>query len=253
MWRTLFTIGIGLLLPALGHAISPYEAVQQGNTLYQAGQYTEAEQQYELAGQALPEAAEIHFNQGNTFYKQQDYTKALEHYTQALRTADRQLEGKVKYNFGNTAYQQALQAMQKPGEVTTYLQTAMKYYRDSLEVDPHWDHYNLSSPSVYSSSATGSSRRNSQNRTAHQQQHQQQQHAVGTNRTKHRPEQQRRGRTNSKISRASGPSHRRMPSRPPRAIRSGVCSTSALRADATGSRRAGIASRRRRTSARRHP
>jgi Ca-activated chloride channel family protein len=136
MWCLLSAIGIGLLLPTLGSAVSPYEAVQQGNTLYQAGQYQAAGQQYELAGQALPDAAEIHFNQGNTFYKQQDYAKALEHYTQALRTTDRQLEGKVKYNLGNTAYQQALQAMQKPGEATTHLQTAMQYYRDSLEVDP---------------------------------------------------------------------------------------------------------------------
>ena len=136
MWYALFSIGIGLLAPALGYAISPSEAVQQGNALYQAGQYTAAGQQYELAGQALPDTAEIHFNQGNTFYKQQDYAKALAHYTQALRTADHQLEGKVKYNLGNTAYQQALQAMQKPGEATTHLRAAMQYYRDSLDVDP---------------------------------------------------------------------------------------------------------------------
>ena len=44
-WRTLFTLSIGLLFPTLGQAVSPYEAVQQGNTLYQAGQYREAGQQ----------------------------------------------------------------------------------------------------------------------------------------------------------------------------------------------------------------
>ena len=131
---------LGLLLvlgrPVLGQAASPYEAVQHGNALYQRGAYAEAAQQYAIAGQALPAAAEIYFNQGNAAYKQQDYRKALEHYTQALQTSDRQLEGKVKYNLGNVEYQQALQNLQRPKEALPHLRAAMTYYRDSLDVDP---------------------------------------------------------------------------------------------------------------------
>src|SRR5215470_5364693 len=82
------------LLPAPGQAVSPYQAVQQGNALYQNGQYAEAAEQYGSASQMLPDAAEIHFNQGNAAYKQQAYDKAREHYTQALQTTDRTLEGK---------------------------------------------------------------------------------------------------------------------------------------------------------------
>ena len=65
-----------LYLPVPGQAASPYQAVQQGNALYQNGQYTEAADQYGSASQMLPDAAEIHFNQGNAAYKQQDYGKA---------------------------------------------------------------------------------------------------------------------------------------------------------------------------------
>jgi len=134
-----------LLLPVPGQAASPYQAVQQGNALYQNGKYPEAAAQYDSASQMLPDAAEIHFNQGNAAYKQQDYGKAREHYTQALQTTDRTLEGKVKYNLGNIEYQQALQNLQQPQAAMPHLRSAMTYYRDSLDVDPQQQdaRYNL--------------------------------------------------------------------------------------------------------------
>ncbi|HEY5866777.1 MAG TPA: tetratricopeptide repeat protein, partial [Candidatus Tectomicrobia bacterium] len=136
---------VALWPPAPGQAASPYQAVQQGNALYQSGKYAEAATQYSSASQTLPEAAEIHFNQGNAAYKQQDYHKAREHYTQALQTADRTLEGRVKYNLGNVEYQQALQNLQQPQAAMPHLRSAMTYYRDSLDVDPQQQEarYNL--------------------------------------------------------------------------------------------------------------
>lgn len=134
-----------LYFPISAHAASPYQAVQQGNALYQNGKYAEAAEQYGNAGQMLPDAAEIHFNQGNVAYKQQDYGKAREYYTQALQTTDRTLEGKVKFNLGNVEYQQALQNLQQPQAALPHLRSAMTYYRDSLDVDPQQQEarYNL--------------------------------------------------------------------------------------------------------------
>ena len=136
---------MALLPPAPGQAASPYQAVQQGNALYQSGKYAEAAAQYSSASQTLPDVAEIHFNQGNAAYKQQDYRTAREHYTQALQTADRTLEGRVKYNLGNVEYQQALQNLQQPQAAMPHLRSAMTYYRDSLDVDPQQQdaRYNL--------------------------------------------------------------------------------------------------------------
>ncbi|WP_089721111.1 tetratricopeptide repeat protein [Candidatus Entotheonella palauensis] len=117
-------------------ANSAYEAVRQGNALYQQEQYDGASKQYATAAEQLPDAAEIHFNQGNAAYKQQDFTKALEHYNQALQIANPDLESQTKYNLGNVKYQQALQSMAKPQEAVTNLKHAMTYYRDSLDADP---------------------------------------------------------------------------------------------------------------------
>jgi Ca-activated chloride channel homolog len=136
---------VTLYLPVPGQAASPYQAVQQGNAFYQNGKYAEAAAQYNSASQTLPGAAEIYFNQGNAAYKQQDYSKAHEHYSQALQTADRTLEGKIKYNLGNVEYQQALQNLQQPQTAMPHLRSAMTYYRDSLDVDPQQQEarYNL--------------------------------------------------------------------------------------------------------------
>jgi Ca-activated chloride channel family protein len=145
LMQGLLVLLVVLLPPAPGRAASPYQAVQQGNALYQSGKYAEAAAQYNSASQTLPNAAEIHFNQGNAAYKQQDYGKARDHYTQALQSADRTLEGRVKYNLGNVEYQQALQNLQQPQAAMPHLRSAMTYYRDSLDVDPQQQdaRYNL--------------------------------------------------------------------------------------------------------------
>jgi len=145
MLQGLLIFLVVLYLPVPGQAVSPYQAVQQGNAFYQNGKYAEAAEQYGNASQMLPDAAEIHFNQGNAAYKQQDYGKAHEHYTQALQTTDRTLEGKVKFNLGNVEYQQALQNLQQPQAAMPHLRSAMTYYRDSLDVDPQQQdaRYNL--------------------------------------------------------------------------------------------------------------
>ena len=145
MIQGFLVVMVALCLLGPVQAASPYQAVQQGNALYQNGKYAEAAAQYGSASQILPDAAEIHFNQGNAAYKQQDYATAHEHYTQALQTTDRTLEGKVKYNLGNVEYQQALQNLQQPHAAMPHLRSAMTYYRDSLDVDPQQQdaRYNL--------------------------------------------------------------------------------------------------------------
>jgi Ca-activated chloride channel family protein len=123
-------------MPLLAYADSAYDAVQQGNILYQEQHYEEAAQQYATAATQLPGKAEIQFNQGNTAYKQQDYANALNYFTQALHTADPVLESRTQYNLGNVKYQQALQALSNPKDAIPHVQSAMTYYRDSLDADP---------------------------------------------------------------------------------------------------------------------
>lgn len=132
----LCSIVLSSLYPIAGQAASPYEAVRQGNALYRAGKYEAAARQYEAAAHHLPQTADVHFNQGNAAFKMQQYTKALEHYRHALQTADAALRSRTIYNLGNVEYQQALQALATPQEAVRHLQSALTYYRDSLDGNP---------------------------------------------------------------------------------------------------------------------
>ena len=133
------SILLGLLAAQPAGAVSPDGAVRQGNVLYDAGNFDAAAQQYDAAVQALPDAAAVHFNLGNALFKQQRFDAAVEHYARALKTVapgPAGLEGRLKYNLGNVAYQRALQALPDAQQALPHLQSAMTYYRDSLEVDP---------------------------------------------------------------------------------------------------------------------
>ena len=139
---------LGLFVAAPADAVPPDEAVRQGNALYEAGNFDAAAQQYDVAAQALPGVAAVHFNLGNALFKQQRLDGAVEHYARALTTAapgPAGLEGRLKYNLGNVAYQRALQALPDVQRALPHLQSAMTYYRDSLEVDPQQGNarYNL--------------------------------------------------------------------------------------------------------------
>lgn len=146
--RVLAAIWLGLLVAAPAGAASPGEAVRQGNALYDVGNFNAAAQQYDAAVQVLPDAAAVHFNLGNALFKQQRLDDAVGHYVRALATAGpgpTGLEGRLKYNLGNVAYQRALQALPDAQQAVPHLQSAMTYYRDSLEVDPRQQdaRYNL--------------------------------------------------------------------------------------------------------------
>lgn len=146
--RVLMAVLLGLFVAAPADAVPPDEAVRQGNAMYEAGNFDAAAQQYDTAAQALPDAAAVHFNLGNALFKQQRLDDAVEHYARALTTAapgPAGLEGRLKYNLGNVAYQRALRALPDAQQALPHLQSAMTYYRDSLEVDPQQGNarYNL--------------------------------------------------------------------------------------------------------------
>ena len=133
------SILLALFVPVPASAGSPDDAVREGNALYDAGSFGAAARQYDAAAQVLPDAAAVHFNLGNALFKQQRFDDAVEHYARALTTAapgPAGLEGRLKYNLGNVAYQRALQALPDAQQALPHLQSAMTHYRDSLEVDP---------------------------------------------------------------------------------------------------------------------
>lgn len=129
-------LGLALTLPVLSYDSAPYDALDRGNALYEAGEHAAAIEQYERALAGLPHAAEIHFNEGDAYYRRENYGKAIEHYTLALSLDSGVLRSRIQYNLGNAKYQQALEAMQTFRDAKSLLQTAISFYRASLALDP---------------------------------------------------------------------------------------------------------------------
>jgi Ca-activated chloride channel homolog len=126
--------GLLAFLPLLGADQAEVD-VREGNQLYQAGQYEAALREYQAAAQSLPESATISFNEGNALFKSKDEAQALDRYLAALTTEDPGLAGRAKYNIGVIKYRQALAAAQRNEDALTLTQAAVRYFRESLELD----------------------------------------------------------------------------------------------------------------------
>ena len=130
--------GLFAFLPILG-ADQAAEDVRAGNQLYQAGQYEAALRAYRAAAEALPEAAPgaatIEFNQGNALFRNHLEAEALDRYLAALTTEDPGLAARAKYNIGVIKYRQALAAAQRYQDALTLTQAAVRYFRESLELE----------------------------------------------------------------------------------------------------------------------
>jgi tetratricopeptide (TPR) repeat protein len=130
--------GLLAFLPILGADQAELD-VREGNQLYQSGQYEAALREYRAAAGGLPESAPgsatISFNQGNALFKSKDEGQALDRWLAALTTEDPGLAGRAKYNIGVIKYRQALAAAQRYEDALTLTQAAVRYFRESLELD----------------------------------------------------------------------------------------------------------------------
>jgi Ca-activated chloride channel homolog len=137
--------GLLALLPSLGADDAAHQAVREGNTLYEDERYEAALERYGAAAALLPDSAEITFNQGNVWFRRHDYDRAIEHYMAALATEDPRLKSRVKYNIGVIRLRQALGTEQSLTEASGLTRSAIRSFRESLELDRGLDdgRYNL--------------------------------------------------------------------------------------------------------------
>lgn len=125
-----------LMVALAGCGEAPHEAVSSGNADYGAGRYEAAGARYAAALRGLPDSPEVHFNMANAYFKRFELAKAKEHYAQALATPDDRFESRVRYNLGNVAYRQAVNALRTFLDAATHVDHAIDYYNDSLHLDP---------------------------------------------------------------------------------------------------------------------
>lgn len=112
------------------------ELIEQGNESYVRGDYHAAADRFAEAARLMPDNAVGHFNHATARFKLYDYAAAIEHFTVALQGADEQLASQINYNLGVVKHQQAIGNMMTFQDAMTPLESAVAYYRDSLEQQP---------------------------------------------------------------------------------------------------------------------
>jgi len=132
-------IFIGLILlsckaEAIAASASGY--IRKGNKLYKQQDFDEAGQEYEKAGQVLPDSDIVNFNLGAAFYKKGEYQKAVEAFTRALVTENPGIEAKADYNIGNAKYRQAQEAESTDLKAAAaLLEESLGYYQRAIELN----------------------------------------------------------------------------------------------------------------------
>lgn len=133
--RTRLRAGTLALLPLLGAPDAAEQAVREGNALYEQGGYEAALERYDAAAALRPDAAEIAFDRGNAWFRRGDLDKAVEHYMAALGAEDLGLRSRAKYGIGVVRLRQGLAAEKTPGRAVPHAQAAIRYFRESLDLD----------------------------------------------------------------------------------------------------------------------
>ena len=108
------------------------DALQQ----YQAGNYKEALEEYNVRLQKQPSSAELQYNAGTAAYKTGDYAKAVESFGKALESPESaKLRSETVYNLANALVRRG-ESVQSSEEKKSDWKNAIQHYSEVLNTDP---------------------------------------------------------------------------------------------------------------------
>ncbi len=138
--------GIGVLvrtalftaLGAVAHAEPAHKLVALGNEAFREGEFEKALALYDEASVELPESASVYFNRGAVLYKQENYEKASEAFRDAaLRSKERVLSSRAKFNRGNCAFREAERQRDSDlKKAIEHCQESISFYGEAHDLDP---------------------------------------------------------------------------------------------------------------------
>jgi tetratricopeptide (TPR) repeat protein len=118
-----------LLLPSITFA-SPADALRD----YNAGNYTNAVQEYERLAQIYTNDLRLVFNAGTAAYRGTNFDEAVKAFTLVTAAPDLKLQQQAYYNLGNTQYRMGAAAKDLDGLQETW-ETAIKSYERAASLN----------------------------------------------------------------------------------------------------------------------
>ena len=127
-FSTLFFIFLAFLTIEI---FASENALVKGNKALLNKNYDKALEYYQEASVDDPESPALYFNKGISFYRKQNYKKATDAFkTAALKTRNKKVEARAKYNLGNCSF------FRGQRQQDSDLQKALKAYQESVQ---HYD------------------------------------------------------------------------------------------------------------------
>ncbi len=123
----IISISCLLINPSSSIAESPANAIKEGNTFYQQGEYDEAVRKYQDAEEISPGSDIANFNHGAALFKKGEFQESVDAFTRSLNTENSQLEADAVYNIANAKYKLG------NGVVESDMNSAANLYRESLD------------------------------------------------------------------------------------------------------------------------
>jgi len=108
---------------------------REGNKAYAAGNFEEAAEAFQAAGELEPESTEIYFNLGNALYRSGAYEEARGTFEYAASLSEsEEMRSRCWYNLANSMVRTAEQLrLQDPHTALEFYQQAAWFYRTSLD------------------------------------------------------------------------------------------------------------------------
>ncbi|MCF0223496.1 MAG: tetratricopeptide repeat protein [Fibrobacter sp.] len=128
--RRLFLV----LLVLLGAAVSFARPINEGNKLFEAGDYAAALEKYMKARESEPAEPILFYNIGTCQYRLGNYEEARKELETAIRMPDRKLAAKASYNLANTHFRVGEKAGEPSERIAAYRE-AIAYYKKSIDLD----------------------------------------------------------------------------------------------------------------------
>jgi Ca-activated chloride channel family protein len=108
---------------------------QSAEQAYQKGDFSTAEQQYQVAAAQAPGKPELEFNVGSAAYKAALFDKSAAAFQQSLKTDQVKLQQDTYYNLGNTQYRQGQKTEKtNPQQTIPIWQQAVQSYEAALQL-----------------------------------------------------------------------------------------------------------------------
>ncbi|WP_136796078.1 VWA domain-containing protein [Desulfosediminicola ganghwensis] len=132
---TLVTIFLAVCFATLGFA-PPQVTAGEGEEAYAREDYLKASEHYREALKDNPRDPVLNYNFGTTAYKNNLFDQATASFTEALNSADLQLQQKAYFNLGNSLYRQGEEQQQaNPRAAMKKWQQALDAYDAALQLN----------------------------------------------------------------------------------------------------------------------